>query len=276
MNSPWTSLVALLLFLLASGFGAFVRPKLNERHRTRETIELLQVTVTMLVTFAAIVLGLLITSAKNSFDTVEADVRSYSVALMQLDQALVAAGPPGLPIRENLARYTAAAIASTWTGEAPPEGNYYPRSLAKSPTDLAEESSSLRAVLAMVQASIRDLADTTVAQRDIQAECQRQMDRVFKLRWALIEASQGSLSVPFFIVLVFWLSVIFLCFGLSCPVNPLSIVITSLSGVALTSALFVVIDLNTLFDNGFFTISSQSLRAALTEMPHPAAQLATK
>ena len=49
MNSPWTSLATLLLFLLASGFGAFVRPKLSERHRTRETIELLQVTVTMLV-----------------------------------------------------------------------------------------------------------------------------------------------------------------------------------------------------------------------------------
>ena len=275
MTSPWISLVALTLFFLASGFGAFVRPKLSESHRTRETIELLQVTVTMLVTFAAIVLGLLITSAKNSFDTVAADVQSYSVALMQLDNSLHGVGSAAIPMRENLARYTAASIASTWTTEAPPAGNYYPQHFAASPSDLLDGSPALRALLNAVEVGIRALAETTRPQRDIQTDCLRQMDRVFTLRWALIQASQGSLSMPFFIVLVFWLSVIFLCFGLSSPVNPLSIVIIALSGVALGSALFVIIDLNTLFDNGFFTISSQSMRTALAQMLQPSGQLAT-
>ena len=222
----------------------------------------------MIVTFAAIVLGLLITSAKNSFDTVETDVRTYSIALLQLDEALRDAGAAALPLRQILSRYTAAAIASTWTSESPPAGNY-PHQVTRSSTDLQEESSTLRELLNSINKGIQTLAITTPAERNVQADCIRQMERVFQQRWTLISASQGSLSLPFFIVLVSWLSIIFLCFGLSAPFNPLSIVIIFLGGLALSSALFVFIDLNTLFDNGIFTISSQSMRGALAHMSQP-------
>jgi NADH:ubiquinone oxidoreductase subunit 5 (subunit L)/multisubunit Na+/H+ antiporter MnhA subunit len=127
MDSPWMSLVAFALMLAAVGLGALIRRRWPEHHSNRETIELLQSTVLTLATFAAIVLGLLITSAKTDYDDIENDIRSFSSTLVQLNYSLEELGPAGAPLRQQLARYAASAIAATWTDQAPPAGAYYPR-----------------------------------------------------------------------------------------------------------------------------------------------------
>jgi hypothetical protein len=269
LASPWIAVVALVLFVGASIVGVLVRRQLPERHTTRETIELLQVTVTMLVTFAAIVLGLLITSAKASFDNAGSEFRDYSIALVQLDESLRDYGPGADAARTLLSAYTAAAIASTWVNEPPPPGNYYPRTLPTTPTELNEESSYLGRMLIQVGREVRALPTTTPQEKRDALDCQQQMDHVVTQRWSLISALQAQLSAPFVIVLVFWLMVIFLCFGLSAPFNVLGGAVITLSAISLASALFVVIDLNTLFDNGFFTLSSHPERDALAHMLAP-------
>jgi hypothetical protein len=269
LNSPWIAVVALILFVVASLLGIVVRRRLPERHTNRETIELLQVTVTMLVTFAAIVLGLLITSAKASFDNADAQFRNYSIALVQFDTALRDYGAGADAARQLLQSYTAAAIASTWDTEKPPAGNYYPRKLPIQSSDLNQESAFLGGMLNRVNREARALPVTTPQQKRDWLECQDEMQHVLTQRWALISALQAQLSVPFVVMLVFWLMIIFLCFGLSAPFNLLGGVVILLSAISLASALFVVIDLNTLFDTGFFTISSQSMRDALAHMLAP-------
>jgi hypothetical protein len=69
-------------------------------------------------------------------------------------------------------------------------------------------------------------------------------------------------------VLVFWLFTAFLCLGLCAPANYLSIAVTGLGAIALSSALFVIIELNSLYDNGLFSVSGRPLHAALTHMAH--------
>jgi hypothetical protein len=125
MGSPWVSLIA---FALCSPLplGVFVRARWPEHHTNRETIELLQSTVMMLATFAAIVLGLLLTSAKSDFDSVENDIRNFSAPLVELDYSLEQLGPSGVPIRQQLVRYLGAALAAAWSDQPPPPGNYYP------------------------------------------------------------------------------------------------------------------------------------------------------
>jgi hypothetical protein len=126
MDSPWITVLAFTLMLLAVGLGALIRRRWPEHHSNRETIELLQSTVLMLATFAAIVLGLLITSAKSDFDGIENDIRTLSSSIVQLDFSLQLMGPEAIPARQALARYSAAAIAATWKDQPPPPGDYYP------------------------------------------------------------------------------------------------------------------------------------------------------
>ncbi len=66
-------------------------------------------------------------------------------------------------------------------------------------------------------------------------------------------------------MLVFWLMVVFASFGLYAPRNGMVLVAIALCAVCLTSAIFVILDMN-LFYGGLFGISSQSMRGALAHM----------
>ena len=266
MTSLWlATTIPLILMLLAAGLGMRVRLELKEHHKSVATTDLLRLTVTMLVTFAAIVLGLLITSSKSSFDAADSAMQTYASTLGELDNALQAAGPAAAPMREDLAQYTAAAIASTWATERPPPGNYYPRNVGNSDNGVAYESAALGRRLAQIDAAISRLPSQTAAQIQAKKTCAAAMDEVFRQRWTTITASQVSLSTPFFIVLVFWLCVVFLCLGLSTPMNALSAITIVLSAISLTSALFVVADLNGLY-SGVFMISSAPMRGTLAQI----------
>ena len=88
MTELETASVVFFLLLASAGVGVFIRPLLPEEHKAFETVQLLKLVIGMLVTFAALVLGLLTASAKTLFDTTNNDIRSYATALIQLDNSL--------------------------------------------------------------------------------------------------------------------------------------------------------------------------------------------
>jgi hypothetical protein len=265
MDSPWLSLIAFVIMLLAVGLGGLIRRRWPEHHSNRETIELVQTTVMMLATFAAIVLGLLITSSKSDFDGIESNLRALSSSIVELDYSLEGLGAAAVPARQQLARYLGAAIASTWEDQQPPGGDFYPRLPRSSSSRTSQNSPVLGRILEGVSSSIQQMPVSSGAEARAQTNSLRLMDLVLTERWQLISSAEGSLSAPFFVVLVFWLAVIFLCFGLSAPFNHLSFLVTALSALALASALFVIIDLYTPF-TGIFTVSSTPARQALASM----------
>jgi len=71
--------------------------------------------------------------------------------------------------------------------------------------------------------------------------------------------------VPFYVVLVFWLAIVFGSFGLTMPRNALSYTAIGLGAVSIASAMFVILELDTPF-SGLFTVSSQPLRDALAHL----------
>src|SRR6478672_10137063 len=69
MREIASGLVVFVLLCASAGLGILIRPRLPEHHRTRETVELTQITIGLLVTFAAVVLGLLTASVKHGYDS---------------------------------------------------------------------------------------------------------------------------------------------------------------------------------------------------------------
>src|SRR5215470_5863991 len=118
--------IVLVILLGGSALGLLIRPLLSERHRSREVIEFVQLVVAMLMTFVALVLGLLTSSVKSSFDKVGNDLKALAIQVIQLDRSLRVWGPDTQPTRDLLRAYTAAAIATTWLREPKPPGDYYP------------------------------------------------------------------------------------------------------------------------------------------------------
>ena len=256
--------LVLLVLLGSSALGLIVRPLLSERHRGREAIEFVQLVVAMLMTFAALVLGLLTNSAKSSFDEVGTDLKGLAIELIQLDRSLREWGSETQAARELLRAYTASAIATTWTEEPRPPGDNYPTQVTTEP-GASLESAALSDMLARIEVDIRQLQPHDPMHRRLLTTCIAQFERLMQVRLRLIEEAGDSISTPFYIVLVFWLSVVFASFGLSAPPNLLSYTTIALGAISIASAIFVIVDLDRPFD-GIFTVSSEPMRRALSQI----------
>jgi Protein of unknown function (DUF4239) len=262
MSAFLDAAIVLLVLLGSSVLGFSIRPLLSERHRSREVIDFVQLVVAMLVTFAALVLGLLTSSVKGSFDKVGNQLRGLAIEIIQLDRSLREWGAETEPIRELLRAYTASAIATTWTEEPKPAGDYYP---AKVPTNPASrlESSVLEDILARIEHGIRQLEPHDPMHRRLQGTSITQFEALMQTRWRLVEEAGTSISTPFLVILVFWLGVVFASFGLNAPRSLLSYTTIALGAVSVASAIFLILDLDTPFD-GIFSVSSEPMRHALT------------
>ena len=81
----------------------------------------------------------------------------------------------------------------------------------------------------------------------------------------MIEGARGSISTPFYWVLVLWLVILFASLGLSAPFDGLALIVVSLCAVSVTVAMYVILDLDLPY-GGLFGIPSTSMRHALADM----------
>jgi hypothetical protein len=256
--------ILLLLLLGASALGVWVRPFLSDRHRSPETADLIRLVVTMLVTFAALVLGLLTNSVKASFDAVDSDLRSFAIQLIQLDRSLRQYGPETDPARALLRGYTAAAIASAWSGEPKPTGDHDSKQVLPSSSQ-SIESQRLGDMLSRLEGDLRGLDPQDRMHRRLDITVLAQYELLMRRHWKLIEEAHSSISNPFFFILAFWLVIVFASFGLSAPRNLLSYMTIFLGALSIASVIYVILDLDTPF-SGVFMVSSRPMRDALTEI----------
>ena len=261
MSEIGSALLVFLLLLGTTGVGVWVRPLLPEEHKAHETVQLIQLVIGMLVTFAALVLGLMTASAKAGFDTTSNDLRPYAADLIEFDTTLREYGADTARARDLLRQYTAAAIASTWPGEPAPSGDY-PKDVGTQDNSQKLENVRLGDMLTAVGRELRQLHAHEPLQQRALEDALSQYRRVVDARWKIIEEAHSSISQPFFTTLTFWLGVIFLSFGLIAPRNALALVTICLGAVSIASAVYVIVDLDTPF-TGPIVVSSQPMRDAL-------------
>jgi hypothetical protein len=213
--------------------------------------------VSILVTFTALVLSLLLSEVKSSFDTFDARMRAFAGDLSNLDTHLREYGADADPARALLRAYVAAAIADTWRDEAPPAGDY-PRFVKAA----GVERQQLGALLIKIDTAIRRLDAPDRFHERIAQSLSNQIDQVLHARRQLIETAQNTIAWPLMLAMCTWLAVIFAVFGLLSPRNAvvhLSIVVCAL---CVASAVFLINDFDSPLD-GVLHISSQPMRDTL-------------
>jgi hypothetical protein len=254
-----------MLLCASAGVGFFVRPRLPEHHRVRETTELMQITIGLLATFAALVLGLLTASAKQAYDNSAHDRQAYALRLGLLDQCLRDYGSETAAARGQIHSYTAAVIASTWPNEPAPTGVQYPDT-----THMPRVGATpiLARLMDQIGIEIARLKPADGLQQKLDVICMQHYRDVADARLSVIEDARSVLFEPFYQVLVFWLMIIFGCFGLVAPRNSLSAITIMLCALSLSSVIFLILDLSRPYE-GFFHIPSTSMRIALAAMLGP-------
>src|SRR2546430_15181927 len=100
-------LISLLVFALIFGgalVGVVVRPLLSEEHLHPDSKDVVKMATGLIGTLAALVLGLLIASAKSSFDQKTSQVKQMTATIILLDDLLAQYGPEATPVRNLLRR----------------------------------------------------------------------------------------------------------------------------------------------------------------------------
>ena len=201
-----------------------------------------------IATLTALVLGLLVSSAKSSFDAINTGIVQDSAKFILLDRALARYGPETKAVREELKRAVAAAIERVWPTKK---------------TGVTASTAFERANgVELFQDKLRELTPQNDAQRQALAQSQQMLNDINQTRWLLIEQAQNQLPLPLLLILVFWLVLLFASFGLFAPRNTMALVVLAVGACAISAAIFLVLELNQPLD-GLIKVSSAPLRNAL-------------
>jgi hypothetical protein len=243
--------------------GMFLRAVLPAHHMTSESKDVVKLGTGLIATLSAMVLGLLIASAKSSFDAQRTGFQQLSANLVLLDHVLARYGPETKETRDGLRKVVASIIERLWPNEAaesPGSGVQPPAGSAS-----ALSGTGITASGNVLFEQVRSLSPKTEGQRALQSQALQIASDLGRTRWLLVEEQESALPTPFLVVVVFWLSVLFLSFGLFAPPNPTVIVTLLVCALSVAGAMFLIVDLDDPF-GGFIQISSYSLQNALSQM----------
>jgi hypothetical protein len=177
--------------------GMFLRTALPQDHLSVDSKDVVKVSIALIATMGALVLSLLISSAKSTYDTRSSQLVQISGDVITLDHVLARYGPEAKDARSLLRSSVAAAIERFWPADdAKPAGF----DVKASPTEALYEK-------------IEVLSPQTEPQRNLQAQALKLAMDLGQLRFLLFENSGSKIPLPFLIVLVFWMTVIFISFG---------------------------------------------------------------
>jgi hypothetical protein len=262
-NSAVVVLAVLGVLLSASAVGMVLQGVLGERHRSRETADHIRLIISILVTFTAVLLGLLLSDVKASFDTFDSRLRGYVGDVTQLDTRLREYGEDAAPIRAKLRTYLAASIADTWPGESRPPGVY--------PTfqdTVSIEREPLGSLLLDVDVAIRRLDPSDHYHRRIADLLEARMTEILARRQLLIETLHDTITWPLLFGMTTWLVIVFAVFGLISPRNAVVYTTIVLCALAFGSAIFFILEFDTPL-SGLITVSSEPARDALRHLDAP-------
>jgi hypothetical protein len=252
----------LALFGLSASGGIVLKSRLPREHLSDENMNAIRMMTGFLVTFAAVLLSLQLSTVRTASDEANKDRSAYAAALAGLDQCLRGLGAELDPTRLRLRQYTTAVIASTWPREtvALVEGMPDPREMA-----VRGENVKLAGIIEEVGSVIDRLAPQEPGAAARATRCRSAYVSVLQGRWTVIENTHGPSVALYVVIISFWLALVFLSFGLQIPRARLAIVVLAIGVVAVASVMFVIVDLMEPY-TGFFGISSASMREALADM----------
>jgi len=117
----------------------------------------------------------------------------------------------------------------------------------------------------MIQAKLRELTPATDAQRQLLSQAQQIGGDMLQARWLLIEQAQSALPLPFLVVLLFWLTMLHLSFGLFAARNATVISVLLISALSVSGAIFIILEMNHPLQ-GMIKVSSAPMRKALEHL----------
>jgi len=251
MNASIVGIIAFACTFLGTLFGMWLRTHLPQQHLSTESGDTIKVGIGLIATMTALVLGLVTASAKSAFDTVDMAVRNAAIDVLTLDRLLARYGPETKEIRKGFQSVIVRRIDMIW-----PRDSSHPIQL--------DPSQSMTQAEQIVD-RIRALTPHDAAQQSLQSRAVELGESLLKARWMVEAGESQSIPVPFLVILLFWMTIIFTSFGLFAPRNLTVLAVLFVCSLSVSSALFLVLELDGPFE-GLIKVSPAPLRYAASRL----------
>jgi Protein of unknown function (DUF4239) len=228
--------------------GMALRALLPEHHLSQDSKDVVKLGMGLIGTMAALVLGLLIASAKSSFDAQRTGLAQLSANLILLDRILAHYGPEAKDCRTQLRETVTAMLDQIWPENRDRAGQVEPTATSES-----------------LYERLQDLTPQTDAQRSLRAEALKTGVEVAHARWLLSAQKGSAIPVPFLVVLVFWLALLFASFSMFARPNATVVAVLVCCALSVAAAIFLILELDRPFD-GLIQLSSDPLRRVFAQL----------
>jgi len=227
--------------------GMALRLMLPEHHLSADSKDVIKLAMGLTATMSALVLALLIASAKGSYDAQRNEITQLSANVVLLNRMLIHYGPETKDARQLLRDSVSDMTARIW-----PQENSRPAALDSTRGDALFDE-------------IQGLSPKNYGQRTLQEQALRMVIDLAQTRLLLLEQGGSSIPKPFLMLLVFWVTIIFLSFGLFAPRNATVIATLLLCALSVSGAIFLILELDQPF-MGIIQISSAPMHSAAIQI----------
>lgn len=250
--SPIT--VGLMVFASVFGgalLGIFLHRSLPEHHLGSDSKDIVKLGMGLVATMSALVLGLLVASAKGSYEAQSAELTRMSANIALLDRGLALYGPETKETRALLRGTASRILDQLWSKDGTSASS-------QAPTSAGGE---------ILYEKIQALSPKNDMQRSLHGQALHIAVDIAKTRWLMYAQQATSVSMPLLVVLVIWLTVIFISFGLFAPSNATVVSSLFIAALSVSGAIFLILEMYGPY-TGIIQISSAPLRAALAQLGH--------
>jgi hypothetical protein len=251
--------VAAVVFACVFGgalLGLLLGGRLPRHHVDPPTQNLVKLGMGTIATLMALVLGLMVASAKTSFDTTSTEMKGYVAKLMHLDRVLARYGPETANARHLLRWYLAVQATELWPKDAQRWGVHVPPARAGALFEQAGDE-------------LLTLSPHDEVHKALQSRALQLAGDLGQTRW-LFAAQTAGTSIPtaFLIILVFWATILFASFGLFAPRHATAVAVLLVCALSIAAAVFVILEMDRPF-GGVIRIPNGSVHHALTTLGAP-------
>jgi len=224
MNSLVTATIIFGCSFGAGVVGMILHVKLPDHHLDADSKDVVKLVMGLIATMAALVLSLLIASGNSTYQAQENEVQSLSANIIMLDRLLSFYGPEAKEPRDLLRKGVGDVHDRIWPPDGAMGANLDPR---------ATQGASNAFV-----ASLQRLSPKADSQTNLKSQAMQIGQALGQTRLLMFEQSSSSISWPFLTVLVFWICMLFLGFGLFARFNATVTVALLVGAVSVAGAIF--------------------------------------
>jgi hypothetical protein len=250
MGSLAIAAVALACFYGATLLGMLLNARLPAHHWDTESRDVAKQVMGVVATMAAIVLGLLVASANSAHERQASELTSLSADIILLDQTLAMYGPAAQPLRDNLREDIRRTHDAVWSARGVRTENL--------------NSAALQSAGRVKRMQLAALSTNTDLEKQLKSRAFSLADNIAKSRLLMFESVVG-VQWPILGVLVFWLSTLFLGFGLLARFNPTVAIALLLGALSVAAAIFLILELSEPY-RGILQVSDAPLRNAIAQL----------